>query len=227
MVVILVKHFGGAQRGDLTWFCLGELAEEVLMLSLFVAVLFYAYFYQTVCRQRKRRRNRILMAYIVMLSTLFSIVIAAYLLLIFGAVHSLSHIPSLSHSLTHSVCSLTLSLDNEGIDGYCLDIAEQYLYRLLFPVIAFMTIRSDSEFWRLLLLQWQTSSSQKVGEDGDQSDNVWHKIKTIFGTVNSPEGRPSFLNPLIDALSMGVKMVDFTELQETTDPIAMGSTATV
>ena len=115
----------------------------------------------------------------------------------------------------------------KGIDGYCLDIMEQYLYRLLFPVIAFMTIRSDSEFWRLLLLQWQTSSSQKVGEDDDQNDNIWHKIKTIFGTVNSPESKPSFLNPLIDALSMGVKMVDFTELQETSDPIAMGSTATV
>ena len=104
---------------------------------------------------------------------------------------------------------------------------EQYLYRLLFPWIAFMTIRSDSEFWRLLLLQWQTSSSQKVGEDGEQNDNIWSKIKTIFGTMNSPEGRPSFLNPLIDALSMGVKMVDFTELQEESDPIAMGSTATV
>ena len=116
------------------------------------------------------------------------------------------------------------ALSKKGIDGYCLDVIDQYLFRLFFPWIAFITIRSDSEFWRLLLLSWQTSASL-VGENGEVNESVWNRIKLLFGSHT--EGKKSFLNPLIDALSMGVKMVDFTELQEMSDPIAMGSTATV
>ena len=47
-------------------------------------------------------------------------------------------------------------------------------------------------------------------------------------TIENSTSHPSFYEPLVDALSMGVKMVDFTELLEYSDnPIAMGSTATV
>ena len=84
LAVISSKQFGGAQRGDLKWFCLWELAEEALMLWLFVAVLLYASLYQTVCRRRKRSRNNILWAHSVPIALLQTIVVAAYILLIFG-----------------------------------------------------------------------------------------------------------------------------------------------
>eukprot|EP01084_Bolivina_argentea_P147475 258008_1 len=150
-------------------------------------------YFYQIVKNRKRERNKILYTYILVLCILFFILILAYILLIFK------------------------------IDGYCLDIIDQYLYRLLFPWIMFITIRSDSEFWRLLLLSWQTSSKIAVAGNNDHL-NAWDKIKGIFG-INTDQ--KAFLNPLLDALSMGVKMVDPVELQRSDDVLGDGSTATV
>ena len=68
-----------------TLFCIGELLEETVLLSIFVGVFIYSYFYQVV-RNRKRERNKILYLYILSLCILFSIIIIAYTLLIFSLV---------------------------------------------------------------------------------------------------------------------------------------------
>ncbi len=39
--------------------------------------------------------------------------------------------------------------------------------------------------------------------------------------LNNKNNNKSFLNALLDGSSMGTKMIDFTELQETSDPIAL------
>eukprot|EP01084_Bolivina_argentea_P147474 258007_1 len=194
LIIILIKNIYGEIKHNYILFCIGELFEESLLFCIFIGVFIYSYFYQMV-KNRKRDRNKILYCYILLLCIMFLILIIAYILLIFK------------------------------IDGYCLDIIDQYLYRLFFPWIAFITIRSDSEFWRLLLLSWQTSSTIAIGEESNNNNNnnnnqsnvnVWEKIKIIFGidddSNNNTNNNKSFLNPLIDALSMGVKMVDFTEL---------------
>eukprot|EP01083_Nonionella_stella_P006247 18173_1 len=153
-------------------------------------------YFYQMVKHRKRERNKILYVYIALLAVMDLVLMTAYLLLLLK------------------------------MDGYCLDIIEQYLFRLFFPWIAFITIRSDSEFWRMLLLSWQTASSKAYAQgEKEDADDLLAKIKSIFGMEN--HNKRSLIDPLIDALSLGVKMVDFTELHEQSDPFAMGSTATV
>lgn len=90
LILILSKHFFIKNRSngantEYILYCIGELLEETVLLSIVIGVFIYSYFYQIV-KNRKRERNKILYRYIICLCVLFAIVIIAYILLIFSLV---------------------------------------------------------------------------------------------------------------------------------------------
>ena len=123
---------------------LASLIAELILFLIQLSVLLYCYCYQQKSKKRKRVRNQILYIYIFCMLFIYGLQLIVY----------------------------TLYLSN--IDAYCIEVIDQYLYRLFYPLLFYWTIRSDSQFWRLLLLTLQTSSDVAKAES-------WLKLRTIFG----------------------------------------------
>eukprot|EP01084_Bolivina_argentea_P159624 277987_1 len=204
--LLIIKHFLGDVPNNFFVYNLCEICIHASLLIIYIAVFCYVK-YQERFKNRIRDRNKILYLYILFISLMDIILLIAFMLLMFH------------------------------IDGFCFVIIDEYLYRILFPIVVYFTIKRDSEFWAKILFKFQLSSKSSIQRQSTVSGNSieCHSINKsqnsdidiIFGNSDHSERRPSHYEPLIDALSMDVNIINFKHLHEISDPIAVGSTAMV
>ena len=129
---------------ELFYYASAGLAAELLLFLIVFCVLLYTRCYQQARKKRIRIRNQILYIY------------SYCMLIIYGL---------------QIIVDLLYLAQN---DSYCFEVVDQYFFRLGYPLLFYWTIRSDSQFWRLLLLTLQTTSDVSKAEG-------WRSLKTIFG----------------------------------------------
>ena len=111
------------------------------LLAIYVSIFGYSFCIQRYKKHMKRERNRILYRYLSCVCCVHIFYVTAWI--------------------------LELSL----VDGFCFLIFGEYAVRIVFPVVAFWTIKSDSQFWKRIIyaLQFVSNSSMTTNDENDDN----------------------------------------------------------
>lgn len=243
IILLYIKQYIAKYHTNVIYFCLSSIAIHSIIVCTALVVFIYARYCSPISlnclktfqkkKPRKRMkilfRLRLLSIYISLILTLNGIMILSYILLIVS------------------------------IDTFCIIQLNYYLYHISFPLVSFYIIKKDSDFWRLLLSEWQTSPIHQSPQllETRLKNNFIQKSKLLLCCIHNKQNKDiikrasyvqfdeekenindgnrikhqnrsiSFYKPLLDILSVDVPMIDFCQLHEISDPIAVGSTAMV
>ena len=118
-----------------------SLCIHTLLLVVYVAVFAYSFCVQRRRKHMKRERNRILYLYLLSIVSVHLLYVVAWI------------------------------LELSDVDGFCFLVFGEYAVRILFPVVAFWTIKSDSQFWKRIIYALQFVSNSAMAADHRHDDD--------------------------------------------------------
>eukprot|EP01083_Nonionella_stella_P047317 126633_1 len=204
-ILMMFKCLLGSDLERFVTWLLFNISIHGLLLFIYALIFGYACIYQQHVRHMNRKRNKILYIYLAFITFIHSIFEMSYLF---------------------EICT---------IDGFCFMIIAEYLNRVVFPIVAYITIKNDSEFWKNIIYSLQFVRNDKNATVKIHYDKRRGSRATADSFLSGADYRDSmrliFGNehyaPIIGALELEINMMKYDDLYDISDPFAMGSTAMV
>ena len=124
-ILYLCRSIFGSNFTEFHIWIIFSMLIHALLLIVYIAVFCYVYIYHENLLKMRRKRNKILYIYLFVIA------------------------------IIHLIFTISYILESTGIDGFCFTVIGEYIYRIIFPIIAYVTIRNDSKFWKNIIYSLQ------------------------------------------------------------------------